>query len=226
MRSKLVTAVVALMGIILLAGHASAAEIPWSNPSGSTDDFFWSNGRTDNGLFGSPTVVGNSFVFFPSNFIATSSNGVAGQISDRLAFTLIMKPDVELIAVTMNEAGSYSITGVGTVNAQGGLFVKNLGGAGTVNATMISTPSMPHSTESQAAGLWNGTANAVVPQGWTQVEVVFNNILQATTGERSAAAIEKLTAEPIVVTFVIPEPATASLLLLAVGGLLVRRRAR
>lgn len=226
MRSKLLMAVCALTLIGLVSGGASASNIPWSNPSGSTDDFFWFNGRTDNGLFGSPTVVGNSFVFFPSNFKAESTNGVADQISDRLAFTLVMKPLVELVGVVMSEAGDYSILGIGTVNAQGGLFVRNLDGPGLVGAPMTTNPVMPHSALASDAGLWNGTASAFVPPGWTMVEVVFNNVLQATSEPGTAASIEKKVAEPMMLTLVIPEPASAGMLLLGAGALLIRRRQR
>ena len=226
MRIKFFAAALATSFITALTGGAAASNIPWSNASGETADFYWSNGRTDNGRFGDPTVVGNSFVFFPSNFKAESSNGTAAQVSDRLAFTLLMKPHADLLAVTMHEAGDYAILGSGTVNAQGGLFVKNLNSTGLVSATMVSNPVMPYTSATSSSGLWEGTANAVVPAGWTMVEVVFNNILQATSDQGTAAAIEKMVAEPIVVTFVIPEPASASLLLMGFGVALVRRTRR
>ena len=58
-----------MVGLVSLGAlSASAATVPWSQPSGSTASFDYSNGQSDNGLFGSPTVAGTTFIFTPSNF--------------------------------------------------------------------------------------------------------------------------------------------------------------
>ncbi|MDW8263643.1 MAG: hypothetical protein RMJ35_14030, partial [Phycisphaerales bacterium] len=89
--------------VLGLAVAANALPVPWSNPSGTVPGLFsWSNGQSDNGLFGSPIVSGTSFTFFPTNFRAVSSNGVAQTTSDRLSFQIDVAPgapDFEAVRV-------------------------------------------------------------------------------------------------------------------------------
>ncbi|HMO26754.1 MAG TPA: hypothetical protein PKB10_10835, partial [Tepidisphaeraceae bacterium] len=89
--SKLTRTVLAMALTFVLSAAAHA--VPWSNPNGTVPGVFsWSNGGSDNGLFGDPTIVGSSFVFSPNNFVATASNGSASTVSDRLFFTLDIAP--------------------------------------------------------------------------------------------------------------------------------------
>jgi hypothetical protein len=203
---------------------APAYAIPWSQPSGSNGAFTWSNGGSDNGLFGSPTVVGNSFLFFPSSFVATSSNGVAQTTSDRLYFTLEVPAGQSFQGIKINEAGDYSILGTGSVTANAFLFITNLDNGNLSTATMLTTPSMPISvTNGAVSGLWSGLLTTTLPNGTRRIQVVMNNILQATSGPNGTATIAKKSAG-VELQLIIPEPAIAGTVILAGLGMLTRRR--
>src|SRR5947207_1808607 len=116
----------ALLLAALMAATVRAAPIPWTTPSGSTPDFDYSGGQSDNGLFGDPVINGSQFLFFPHNFIATSSNGVAVTTSDRLEFTIVMHANKKVNGISVSELGDYSILGTGTVSAAGELLLTNL----------------------------------------------------------------------------------------------------
>lgn len=221
---SLAGAFLAFVGTLGIAASVQAAPIPWSNPNGSGTDFDWANGQSDNGLFGSPTVVGSTFLFFPNNFKAVSTNGVADSVSDRLEFDLIIKNSKSLTGFTVNEIGDYQILGTGSVQAGGFLLLTNLDNGATAFDTLHTTPGMPITTPSPAAP-WTGYSTvSLLPNGWTKIHVVLNNILDAISGPNSTATIEKkFTSAGIEITFIVPEPASLSLVGLA-GLLLVRRR--
>src|SRR3954464_4196087 len=84
MRSFRHRAFMVAMAMILLlglsgAGVVQAAQIPWQNPSGTTNDFTFDNGGTSDQLFvpagTSPLVTPTGLSFFPSAFKAQSANG-------------------------------------------------------------------------------------------------------------------------------------------------------
>jgi hypothetical protein len=194
----------------------SAATVPWSSPSGSTAFFDYSNGQSDKGLFGSPTVVGNTFIFFPSNFQAQAANGQASITSDRLSFTLMAKPGVQIQGITISEAGDYSILGSGTVSATGALFATNLNQFGIQSDTLHTTPTFPQGTDSFLTGLWSGYSSVTLPNGWTKVQVVANNIPEID---------KKVVGADVVIGVIIPEPTTISLF--GIGGAMwLLRRSR
>jgi hypothetical protein len=213
--------VCALIVSTLFAAAASAA--PWTNPSGSASDYDWSNGESDNGLFGSPTLIGESLFFFPSDFKAESTSATPTQTQDRLRFTITAKPGLMISQVTINETGNYSILGNGSVDVTGLLSVTNQSGPGLVTDALATSPSMPVATSSSAQGGWTGSAIVSPPFGWTTVQVELDNVLSAVaTG--GAASIYKTITEVQIQTLPIPEPSAAGLLLLAGGSLLARRR--
>src|SRR5438034_9574299 len=63
------------VGAIVLGAGAAQAQVAWSQPSGNGGFFNYANGHNATGLFGSPSLVGNTFYFFPVNFVANSSGG-------------------------------------------------------------------------------------------------------------------------------------------------------
>jgi hypothetical protein len=215
-----------LVGVATLGAFTASAAVVWSTPSGSTPYFDYANGQSDNGLFGSPNIAGNTFAFFPSSFVAQSSNGSSANVSDRLSFTLYAKPGQTISGIKITEAGDYSILGTGTVNAQGALFVTNLNQFAFQSDTLHTTPTFPLGTNSFTSGLWGGYSQVTLPNGWTKVQVVMNNILQTQAGANSSAEIDKkVVGAEVLVSVIVPEPGTIGLLTIG-GAMFLLRRSR
>src|SRR5262250_632203 len=76
----------AVLAVVVFAG-AAYADTPWAGgmANGSATFFDWANGHnSDSNLFGTPTLVGDTFYFFPSNFVASSNNGVPASATDTI----------------------------------------------------------------------------------------------------------------------------------------------
>jgi hypothetical protein len=214
-----------------LAVAANALPVPWSNPSGTVPGVFsWSNGQSDNGLFGSPIVSGTSFTFFPTNFRATSNNGVPQTTTDRLFFQVDVAPGAaDLNGVIVNELGDYSITNGGTVSAETFLFVTNLDlpvnpPSNPLVSQASSNPNFPLvvAQPGNQNGTWVQTASQPLPSGWRRITIVLNNVLQAATPQGGTATIEKKVGG-ITITLV-PEPGMISAAIAGLGALMIRRR--
>lgn len=232
------------IGALALASScAYAAPVSWTNPNGSNSVVSWSNGQSDKGLFGDPTVNGSTFLFFPSNFEAEASNGSAKTTSDRLSFKLTAAEGKEIQKVTIKELGDWSILGGGTVKSFGTLYITRLNspGFGSVwtdtldviyedveNSNTINSPSKPNS---EGSGTWDGTFTIDLPAGVTSVQVVLNNILQASSTAGGTAFIQKKelggpgNGDPqFEIDVVVPEPTTLGLLFVGAAALLRRQR--
>ncbi|HEX8324438.1 MAG TPA: PEP-CTERM sorting domain-containing protein [Tepidisphaeraceae bacterium] len=231
--------VVGVLGVFVLAQGAVAAPIFWSNPSGSTSKITYSGGQSDKGLYGDPTLVGGTFQFLaPSNFNAESSNGVADTTSDRLSFKVTTTTG-DLDKINVQEYGDWSILNTGIVKATGGLFITRLdsGHFGVLyqqtpvvkytnmeTGQVLTSPSRP---SGDGSGLWRADYSIDLPDGTRTVQVVLNNILQASSGSNSTSFIEKKAISITAVTATgptVPEP--ASLGLIALGGTVLLRRRR
>jgi hypothetical protein len=94
--------VVLLFASIGFIPTVASAQIPWSNPSGSTNVMGWSNGQNLVGLFGSPILDGNhAFVFHPEAFQAGSTTQ-SQVVSDALLCSIIsVGPVQELVVVAI-----------------------------------------------------------------------------------------------------------------------------
>lgn len=221
----LILASAALVGATSVA---NAVFVPWSNPNGTVPGLYsWSNGGSDNGLFGSPVVAGNSFTFFPSGFKAQTNAGVAQTTSDRLSFQVDVAPGaVDVFSVSVTELGDYGISNGGNVSALASLFVTNIEiPVGIGNPSTASNSFNRNLALGQnETGQWNITAASTLPNGWRRITVVLDNVLQASVpGSGSTALIEKKV-QGVTITIDVPEPASISAALLGMGALCIRRR--
>ena len=215
------------VGFFVLAPAASAAPVvPWKtvNVVGKAPgDYAVSDGGSDNGLFGDPTLAGNNILFTPKNFRATASNGGTDNVSDRLQFTLTADQGGQLNGINVRELGDYSILRGGEVSAFGGLFVYD--SKGNIYSDSLNFPA---STTGTAAGVYDETATVMFPAGTTQVTVVFNNILEAAADPNGTATIaKKLVRGGVdiqIITPSVPEPGSLAILIGGGGMVLLRRR--
>jgi hypothetical protein len=203
---------------VALSATSAMAWVPWVNDNGSGSFFNWSNGGSDNGYFGSPILVGgDTFVFFPSNFRAESSQGVGNptQRSDRLSVLLEAFSGRVFDSITITEIGDWGINNGGEVRADLGLFVSNLGGPG------LQTDTGSFSSNTDGFSTWTISAG-VNGLGWDRVGLVLNNDLIAISGADGASFIEKKVTGAVIIT--VPTP--GSLALLGAAGLAAFRRRR
>ncbi len=212
-------AMIVSLGLLAAAGSAQAF-VPWSNANGVGSFFSWSGGGSDNGLFGSPILVGGqSFVFFPANFRAQSANGGAAQVSDRLEVTLEAFQGFSFDQVHIQEFGDYGVVNGGQVVANMGMFVTDL------NSFRVVTDNNTFSTAANGFGNWTAQTTAIL-SSWippaNRIQIVLNNNLIAiSNGQGSVAFIEKKVAGIIITV-----PTPGSLALVGLGGLVAMRRRR
>lgn len=229
-RTRTLAVIASGVGALVAAGHANAF-VSWTNANGSTGDFMWVGGGSDNGLFGDPTVIGNTFVFFPSMFRAESVDGASHQVIDRLEVELVAQGSFRFTDVVISEFGDFGIVGIGSVTVTGGLFVtdlENLNPNFTPRVADDSLVSLPGSPITSGAGNWTASAGVDLENwdsgpDWTRIKVVLNNVLIATTeGMGSVAFIEKKVGG--ISIEIIPTPGAVTLFALA--GLVAIRRKR
>jgi hypothetical protein len=189
----------------------ASADVFWSNPNGTADSFDWTNGHSLYGLFGNPMLVGSdTLVFSPSNFIAESTDGQSGTISDTLEFELIVHPGFIFKGISISEYGDYDISVHGQAIPSGTLSAVNLDTAEVLNQTLSTTPSMPAKI---GQGTWLGWSEiSIDPAGWTRVKITIENSLFAMTGSNSDAWIGKTIFTNTISLQTIPEPATVAVL--------------
>lgn len=213
--------------LALLAGTA-AAQIPWSNPNGMTNNYTFSNGRSANGFFGDPTFAPDgTMIFNPINFRAESVGGTPDQITDQLQVTINAKPNFNITGIRITEFGDYTIAGNGEVTVGGGLFLTNLNVFGVRTDTLVSTPGSPITTPTPGA-IWSASVFIDLSDQvglWNSITLQLDNTLTARTFDStSTALIEKKVVGGGVLIEIVPAPGSVALLGLA--GLAATRRRR
>jgi hypothetical protein len=217
-----------LLVLFLLAGLPlpAAAYTSYGNYFGTTVDFVNVNetSSTDSEpLFGSPTVVGDRLLFFPTRFASSSSGVGADTTSSTFQIMLTAKAGSKIDRVRIQEFGDYTLTGSGTgtmAQMSGYLTVTDLAsGTGGVktdfdNAIFTASPS-----SGPFSGFWeiDFTGNALPV---TLAMLSFNNNLQTSSESNTAAFIQKKVVNGPAIDLSInptPVPLPGALWLLASG---------
>lgn len=214
---------------------AAAAEVPWTNPNGSNSVIYWENGRSENGFFGSPTIIADTFFFLENdNFQAEGAEG-SGQItSDSLRVTVGAQTNRMFTEVVFRSYGDYTLFGSGaSVDVDGNMTVTDALDNSRVGAdTFHTTPAFPVTGDDSGGvvyNTWTGFSfidlTALTGGPWTKIDLVFTNNLIVITLPGSNAAIATLpNTEGGFSLSVIPAP--GSMALLGLGGLVALRRRR
>jgi hypothetical protein len=203
----------ATLAMIAMPSTASAFAF-WTPPNGNTPLFRYADGHNnDQDLFGSPVIVGNTFVFAPTNFAAVSTTSSA-TASDTIQVVITVNPGQTVTEVRVREIGTRTSTSFTTL--QGTLRVKDLTIGGISELT---TPVIVTNGITQPPNITNWSGEAIIGglnfQGGTSFQLTLTNSLTALFGaniRKNGVEIE-----------IVPAPAGAALLGLA-GLALARRR--
>lgn len=211
---------------LLSASSAAFAQVPWSNPSGSGSFFSWANGQSLFGLYSDPQIVGGStFLFNPSNFVASATNGAQTTTSDTLSFDLFADAGFLVSGIQIIELGSFSTTGDATVDINASLSIDDISAGASRNnsANMFFNPTPPFGG---ATGTFQGNVLADLSFGasWTELHIEFSNNLIAISTPGNAATIRLDIVGAQIAIMIVPAPATAVLGLFGFAAVGRRRR--
>jgi hypothetical protein len=227
---------VAALAICVAWSSSAQAFIFWTNQNGSGAGFDWMGGGSDNGLFGSPTLIGgNTLVFFPSNFRADSLNGSPATTADRLEVTIIAQTSQLISGIQISEFGDYAINGGGEVSVTGTMFITDLINPGPfpgfprlVSGDLASTPGSPIQSAGTVSGSWTAQVGIDLTStggpDWTMIKIVLNNNLFALSNAGGSSFIEKKVVGTGIAITIVPTPGATALL--GLGGLFAIRRRR
>lgn len=222
-----------LAGLIAVPAFAALQTI-----SGSSFDLTYDDTRV--GLFGAPSLVGNTIFFTPGAFIAESTNGAGVDLTtSTINFILAAKPGFSFGTLALVERGDYRLNGIGSTVGIGGQLIAfdESDPIGTYSFDFIDpNPAMPLIINNATLQPWRGDASLKVSQlpffDPTVLRVAIQNQLTATTtaagAEGSYAFIQKkFTGAPVTLEVLpVPVPGALWLFVAGVGPLLgfARRR--
>ena len=196
-------------------------------------------------LYGQPFAVVDELVFTPSAaFSAVStSGGPADQTDGKLTLMIEAKPGAFLDVLNFNEIGLTllnapfggdaftSVTAFAEIKVLEVNYASFLAAPTTYFYSFAPDSSFLHSVDATGpsfATAWTGSLSVTLPDQVTKVMVTIDNQLYASTvGVGTGALIDKkgfsISVIPDGEPHNVPEPATAVLGLLSLGGLLFRR---
>lgn len=237
---------------LMAAAPALGSPIPYGNLNGNTVEYqqITESSTTDDGtaLFGTPSISGDSLRFSPMNFGITASDGAHDIMDGTLLTTLVATGGHRIEKLKFTERGDYTLAGPGGAGTHTQvtntifLTITDIDGGSippieplgismtfTPNGGYYSLPGNAGQTIPWAGSVWidvTALIDAEYPgQGRkaTKLDIKLDNQLSAYSEMGTDAYIKKKTAtgSAITVEAITPEPATVGLLLL--GGLLLRR---
>ena len=236
----------------LAASSSFAAPINYGDFAGSTVTYEQVTENTTSindpdGLFGAPTLSGDSLDFDPQQFVAGTSNLGVDITAALLEFDVAANPGKFIENLSLTEAGTTALLAVTGATATTGvtsdivLDIEEIDGApvpgGSINVplSMVFSPTGSFDVTSTNGGAWTGVAFVDLDQwlddnsvahvgGVTRLTVQLVNTLTATSSDGAETTITKQDADGVIITANIPEPTTAALLLAAVAAPMFARR--
>lgn len=179
-----------VLGILLAtAGVASAASVTLNGT-----DVSFTYDDTNTGLFGSPTVSGNTIFFTPTNFKAQSTNGDGTFISSSTVNVVITPHQGNaLTSLSLTERGDYSLDGEGSsVGIGGQLRVFSMNDPINVEDSSFITSTSDLTINDNLYHNWIAGAGVdLTGAQWAKtsaVNMTLENILEATTNGDSFPA--------------------------------------
>jgi hypothetical protein len=211
----------------LIPSVASAASVTLS---GNTVDFSFDDSLL--GLFGQPTVAGDSIYFTPINFTAESMNGDGYDLARQtINITVTAHDGWDFSSLDLTERGDYLRVAGAKLAVSGQIRVfDSQNPLNEVTANILTEDKKFHRTHDFISRNWEAGATADLAGMSTagMINVTLENILVANSlNNRGLAFIEKKFAGLEMVTTPVPEADTYAMMLAGLGlvGVAVRRRA-
>jgi hypothetical protein len=157
---------------LLASASLHAAPVAWTNSSGTSTTFTWTNGANDNGLANDPLVSGSTFAFFPS-LKAFTINSAPGTAGDVIRVTLVPNAGQRISGISADFFGDTTVLGQGAAGYSATLDAQKHGTS--THATSALTP--PDITDQGAIA---DHLNLVVPDGFGKVDLSLALDLHAT----------------------------------------------
>ncbi|MBU1395937.1 MAG: FxDxF family PEP-CTERM protein [Gammaproteobacteria bacterium] len=194
------------------------------------------------GLYGTPTLAGDSLIFTPTNFLAESANG-QGYVTAKATLNIGISANsgYQFSSISMTERGDYYQIGSDAyVGVTGQIRVFDWDNPINNWATGSIVPDAPFNVVSTPPVItttnWTANASVAIPgSGWggadgivDNINFTLENILYASTSlAGSAAFIEKKFGGTTIMISAVPEAETYAMMLAGLGliGLMARRRA-
>lgn len=183
-------------------------------------------------LFGAPTRVGNTLLFFPTTFASFSTSNMSDVTSGTLKMQIDAAEGQWLTTILINEIGDYSLLGLDAQASISGLLtITDLVHGTLLYDALTVAPGMNgvfSTANDDSNGAWTATTTIALPSvndmdnRTNSIMIVFNNTLQTSAGENSTAFIQKKPTRKSI-TVETPEPATLALLVLGSIALLRRK---
>jgi len=214
------------VAVVLGAVAGSAAgDVFWDEPDGSGNFFSWNDGRSINGLFGSPQLIGgNTFLFNPAQFRASATDGATDNVADTLIFDLHADAGFRITGLQIVQAGSYTLTGDSSAEISGNLLVDDIGGQNvrSEGGPIDYIPGSPFIGPDN--GTFDGQVIADLSAGdpWMDIHIELSTDLIAisTAGTSSTISLDAIGSQ--IAINIVPAPASA----LGLVGLLAFARRR
>lgn len=187
------------------------------------------------GLFGAPTLVGDSLRWFPSGSPGFSAQTAAGIDLSNASFALLItaNPGYTLSSFALSGAGSYFHFGDAGVTSgvaiEGQLRVTPLPGSTLSSDLELAAPTTANAFLDFGLQDWNlAAAQLAVPASTTSANVSFNSMLAAYVfGGAGYSFVELKEMSLSIATTAVPEPESYALMLAGLGAICfmgIRRR--
>lgn len=206
----------ALVALGIASSQVSAATV---RLDGVGFDIIFDDG--DLGLYGTPTLVGDTLTFHPSSFSALSTTNSWSTVASTFSFTLVADAGYTLSGASLQESGNLSMWGsLSSVYAGGQTRAEDLRTPDAVSLVPIGGSGSAAQGISGGGGSrgWTATSVQSFVSGATEIQFNIDNIMGARAGS-GAGGLAYITKDFVGLTVVssVPEPAPVSMFLTGLG---------
>ncbi len=219
---KFMTRILAVALLVAFYCQSQADVIEYGNFDGATVTYIdVTESSTDPvPLYGQPEIFGDRLHMPGTGFATESKNGEIEFLDGRLTFMIEADPGTTLSSVTIREFGAYFTFGQSSI-AQ----VNAIAFAQTLEGDLVSSIfnfNAPASNSTQS-GDWIESLTLFFPET-TKVTITLDNQLFTFADAFGVAFIDKKGIDIIPGGEIVPEPASAAILLIGLAGFAIRRR--